>query len=292
MGQNVVIEYHWADGHYELLPAMAAGLVDRQVAAIATIGGTPAAFAAKKATTTIPIVFTVADDPVKLGLVDSLARPTGNATGISTLTGDIEGKRLELLHEIKPKAADVAVLLNPSNPQTASQMPDLTKAAAALGLKLTILNASAEAEIDGAFAAAAQQHCDGLIIGADSYFFGRRDQIVGLAARYALPTIYRYRDEAVAGGLLSYGTDLSDAYRKEGDYVGRILKGAKPEDLPVQQSVKVELVLNLKTARTLGINFPLPLLGRADEVIEWRLFRRNALCRLLALSVISHSRLK
>jgi putative ABC transport system substrate-binding protein len=267
-GQNVSLEYRWADGRYEQLPALAADLVDRQVAAIATIGGTPAALAAKKATSTIPIVFAVADDPVRLGLVDSLARPTGNVTGISFLTGDIGGKRLELLRELLPKASDVAVLLNPSNPQTTGEIPQIRQAAAVLGLKVAILNASNEAEIGAAFAAAAQQHSDGVIIGADSYFFSRRKQLVSLAARYALPTIYRYREETADGGLISYGTDIADAYRKEGDYVGRILKGKKPADLPVQQSVKVELVLNLKTAKSLGITFPLPLLGRADGVIE------------------------
>jgi putative tryptophan/tyrosine transport system substrate-binding protein len=247
---------------------MAADLVAHQVAVIATIGGVPAALAAKAATPTIPIVFAVADDPVKLGLVDSIARPSGNATGISFLTVDLEGKRLQLLREAMPKVGDVAVLLNPNNPEVASQIPEIRKAATVLGVNLTIFNANTEAEIDSAFASAAQQHLDALTIGADSFLFSRRDQLVRSMLRYTLPTIYPYREEAVAGGLMSYGTDLADAYRREGNYVGRILKGAKPEDLPVQQSVKVELILNLKTAKALGVNFSLPLIGRADEVIE------------------------
>jgi putative tryptophan/tyrosine transport system substrate-binding protein len=267
-GENVAIELRWAEGHYDRLPAMAAELVAHKAAVIATIGGVPAALAAEAATSTIPIVFALADDPVKLGLVESIARPNGNATGISFLAVGLESKRLELLREAMPNTSTVAVLLNPKNPETENQIPEIRNAASVLGVKLTILNASAEAEIDTAFAAAAQQHFDALTIGADSFLFSRRDQLVSLATRYALPTIYPFREEAVAGGLMSYGTDLADAYRQEGNYVGRILKGAKPDDLPVQQSVKVELILNLKTAKTLGVSFPLALLGRADEVIE------------------------
>jgi putative tryptophan/tyrosine transport system substrate-binding protein len=267
-GQNVAIEYRWAEGQYGRLPAMAAELVGHQVAVIATVGGTPAAVAAKTATSTIPIVFTVADDPVELGLVGSLARPNGNATGISFLSVELERKRLELLHEAMPKAMAIAVLLNPNNPQTARQVPELKAAALALGLQLNLSNASTAPEIDKAYSDIAQQRTDALIIGADTFLLSRRDQLVALAARYAIPTIYPYREFIAAGGLMSYGTDLVDAYRQEGDYVGRILHGVKPGDLPVQQSVKIELLLNLKAAKALGLTFPLTLLGRADETIE------------------------
>jgi putative tryptophan/tyrosine transport system substrate-binding protein len=267
-GQNVAIEYRWADGRYERLPAMAAELVAHQVAVIAAVGGVPAALAAKAATSTIPIVFSIAGDPVKLGLVGSLARPNGNATGAAFLSVELEQKRLELLHELMPKAAVIAVLFNPNNPQSETQLQEMKAAALVLGHQLRVLNASTEPEIDLAFAAVVQQQVDALIVGADTFLFSSRDQILRLAARYALPTIYPYRELSASGGLMSYGTDLADAYRLEGNYVGRILKGAKPADLPVQQSTKVELVINLKTAKTLGLAFPLTLLGRADEVIE------------------------
>jgi putative ABC transport system substrate-binding protein len=235
---------------------------------IATVGGVPAAVAAKTATSTIPIVFNVADDPVKLGLVGSLARPNGNATGISFLSVELERKRLELLHEAMPKAMVIAVLLNPNNPQAANQVPEIKAAALELGLQINFSNASTAPEIDNAYSAIVQQRTDALIIGADTFFLSRRDQIVALAARYAIPTIYSYREFIAAGGLMSYGTDLADAYRQDGDYVGRILHGVKPDDLPVQQSVKIELLLNLKAAKALGLSFPLTLLGRADETIE------------------------
>jgi putative ABC transport system substrate-binding protein len=267
-GQNVAIEYRWADGQYQRLPSMAAELVGLRVAVIATVGGIPAALAAKAATSTIPIVFSVADDPVKLGLVSSLANPNGNATGISFLTVELDWKRLELIREVVPKAAVIAMLLNPKNPQNAGQVPDLKAAALGLGFQLIVLNASSDSEIDSACAAAVERRAGALIIGADSFFFSRRDQIVALAARYALPTMFRYQEEAAIGGLMSYGTDLADAYRLQGTYLGRVLKGEKPSDLPVQQSTKVQLILNLKTAKTLGLTFPLALLGRADEVIE------------------------
>jgi putative ABC transport system substrate-binding protein len=267
-GQNVAIEYRWAEGQYGRLPAMAAELVGHQVAVIATVGGVPAAVAAKTATSTIPIVFNVADDPVKLGLVGSLARPNGNATGISFLSVELERKRLELLHEAMPKAMVIAVLLNPNNPQAANQVPEIKAAALELGLQINFSNASTAPEIDNAYSAIVQQRTDALIIGADTFFLSRRDQIVALAARYAIPTIYSYREFIAAGGLMSYGTDLADAYRQDGDYVGRILHGVKPDDLPVQQSVKIELLLNLKAAKALGLSFPLTLLGRADETIE------------------------
>jgi putative tryptophan/tyrosine transport system substrate-binding protein len=267
-GQNVAIEYRWADGQYDRLPAMAADLVGRKVAVIVTVGGVPAALAAKAATPTIPIVFGVAEDPIKLGLVESLSRPNSNATGISFLTVELNRKRLELIREVMPKAATIALLLNPANQQAITQVPEMEGAAASLGLRLVVLNASSAGELDAAYAAAERQHVDALIIGADSFFLGRREQLVALAARYAVPTIYRYREESVSGGLMSYGVSLANAYRLEGNYAGRILKGQAPADLPVQQSTSVELVINLKTARTLGLSFPLPLLGRADEVIE------------------------
>jgi putative ABC transport system substrate-binding protein len=247
---------------------MAADLVGRQVAVIVTIGGVPAALAAKAATSKIPIVFGVAEDPVRLGLVDSLARPNGNATGISLLTVELDRKCLELIHEVMPKATSIAMLLNSKNPQTTKQVPDTKAAAAAPGIELSILNASSDTEIDNAYAAAKQQQVNAMIIGADSFFHGRREQLVALAARYALPAIYRYCEESTIGGLMSYGINLANAYYLEGDYAGWVLKGKMPADLPVQQSTNVELVVNLKTARTLGLTFPLPLLGRADEVIE------------------------
>jgi len=213
-------------------------------------------------------VFSVADDPVKLGLVSSLANPNGNATGISFLTVELDWKRLELIREVVPKAAVIAMLLNPKSPQNAAQVPDLQAVALGLGFQLVVLNASSDSEIDNACAAAVEKRAGALIIGADSFFLSRRDQIVAVAARYALPTIFPYREEAAIGGLMSYGTDIADAYRLQGYYVGRVLKGEKPTDLPVQRSTKVQLILNLKTAKALGLAFPLSLLGRADEVIE------------------------
>jgi putative tryptophan/tyrosine transport system substrate-binding protein len=267
-GQNVAIEYRWADGQYERLPAMAAELVARRVAVIAAVGGVPAALAAKAATSTIPIVFSVAGDPVKLGLVGGLARPNGNATGAAFLSVELEQKRLELLHELMPKAALIAVLLNPSNPQSEIQLQEMKDAALVLGHELRVLNASTEPEIDRAFATIVQQRANALIVAADIFLFSSRDQVLGLAASSALPAIYPYRELSTSGGLMSYGTNLADAYHLEGNYVGRILKGATPADLPVQQSTKVEFVINLKTAKTLGLTFPITLLGRADEVIE------------------------
>ena len=267
-GQNVAIEYRWADGQYQRLPSMATELVGLRVAVIITVGGIPPALAAKAATSMIPIVFSVADDPVKLGLVSSLANPNGNATGISFLTVELDWKRLELIREVVPKAAVIAMLLNPKSPQNAAQVPDLQAVALGLGFQLVVLNASSDSEIDNACAAAVEKRAGALIIGADSFFLSRRDQIVAVAARYALPTIFPYREEAAIGGLMSYGTDIADAYRLQGYYVGRVLKGEKPTDLPVQRSTKVQLILNLKTAKALGLAFPLSLLGRADEVIE------------------------
>jgi putative tryptophan/tyrosine transport system substrate-binding protein len=267
-GQNVTIEYRSADGQYDRLQKLAADLVARHVVLIVTMGGVPAALAAKAATSTVPIVFGVAEDPVKLGLVRSFAKPGGNATGVSFLTAELDRKRLELVREVLPKAELIGILLNPKNPQTAGQVQGIEEAAQSFGLKLAILNASSEQEIDSAYARIDQQHINALVIGADGFFFGRREQIVQLSANHALPTIFRYREESEIGGLMSYGTDLADAYRLEGNYVGRILKGEKPSELPVQQSIKVELVINLKSAKALGLTFPLSLLGRADEVIE------------------------
>jgi putative tryptophan/tyrosine transport system substrate-binding protein len=267
-GKNVTIEHRWADGQYDRLPSMAADLSARQVQVICTVGGAPAAFAAKAATPTIPIVFVVAEDPVKLGLVNTFSTPGGNATGVSILTIELEGKRLEIIREVMPQARRIAILLNPKNPQSTLQLPAIESTAQRLGLQVQALRASTEAEIDAAYAEAIAQRADALIIGADGFLLSRREQIVGLSARHALPTIYRYRDECALGGLMSYGTDLADAYRLEGTYVGRVLKGEAPGTLPVQQSTKVELIINLKTAKTLGLSFPLTMLGRADEVIE------------------------
>ena len=269
-GQNVAIEYRWADGHYDRMPAMAADLVRRQVAVIAAIGD-PSPFVAKAATETIPIVFLTGSDLVRRGMVASLNRPGGNVTGVNFLLNMIPAKQFEVLHETVPKANVIGLLINPSGlflPEAESAVSDVRAAAQALGHELFVAHASSEPEIDAAFATFAQRHVDAILVGNDVFFYGRREQIVALAARHAIPAIYNVREFALAGGLMSYGTSVDDAQRLAGVYVGRILRGAKPADLPVQQAVKVELVLNLKTAKTLGITFPLSLLGRADEVIE------------------------
>jgi putative ABC transport system substrate-binding protein len=262
-GQNVAIEYRWADGRYERLPALAADLVSRQAAVIVTQGGTVSVRAASAATAAIPIVFSTGGDPVKEGLVASFNRPGGNVTGVSLLTTGLGAKRLEVLREVVPKAAVIAVLLNLDNPSGELQSREMQQAAGTLGKQIRILNASTERDLDTAFAT----RIDALAVGADAFFSSRRDQLVALAARHAVPAIYEWREFPQAGGLMS-GTALADGYRQVGIYTGRILKGAKPTDLPVVQSTKVEFVINLKIARALGLTISLPLLGRADEVIE------------------------
>jgi putative tryptophan/tyrosine transport system substrate-binding protein len=267
-GRNVAFEYRWAEGQYDRLPALAAELSRRQVAVIAALGGDAPAQAAKAATKTIPIVFAVTADPVGTGLVSSLNRPGGNLTGVSFLLNMIAAKLFEVLQEAVPKPGTIGLLVNPTGPESGATVTEVRAAAQALGHELLVANASSEREIDAAFATLAQRHIGALLVGNDVFFYSRREQIVALAARHAMPAIYNVREYAQAGGLMSYGTNVDDAQRLAGVYVGRILQGAKPADLPVQQAVKVELVLNMKTAKTLGITFPLSLLGRADEVIE------------------------
>jgi putative ABC transport system substrate-binding protein len=266
-GHNVAIEYRWAEGHNDRLPALAADLVRRQVAGIVT-GGTPPAFAAKAATSTIPIVFSVGIDPVRAGLVASLNRPGGNVTGVAVLTVELAAKRVQLLHELLPTASVIAVLFNPTSPLTEPETSVVQDAARSLGLELHVLNASTESEIDKAFRTLVELRAGALIVSVDPFLTNHRAQIVALAARHAVPAIYGVREFAIAGGLMSYGNDLADAYRQEGIYAGKILSGAKPADLPVQQVVRVEFVINLKTAKTLGLTFPNTLLGSADEAIE------------------------
>jgi putative ABC transport system substrate-binding protein len=267
-GQNVTVEYHWLEGRYDRLPALMADLVRRRVAVIAAPNNV-AALAAKAATATIPIVFGVGEDPVRLGLVASLARPGGNATGSNFFTQELVAKRLGLLHDLVPKAVRVAVLVNPDNgPSAETTLRDVKAAAATIGLQIQVLNAATIGEIDAAFAALARERPDALFVASDAFYTSRRGQFATLAARDRIPAAYAARDTVAAGGLMSYGTDTTDMYRQVGVYTGSILKGAKPADLPVLQSTKFELVINLQTARALGIEVPPGLLAGADEVIE------------------------
>jgi len=267
-GQNVHIAFRWAEGRYDRLPALVASLVDIRVAVIAAAGGQAVPLAAKAATSTIPIVFVSGEDPVKLGLVASLNRPGGSATGVSMFLSEMEAKRLALLHELVPTGTITGVIVNPSSPSIDTQLREINSAARALGRQIQIVNATNERELDAAFVSLAQSKVGALLIASNAYFTSRRDQIVALAAQRAIPAIYDQREFPMAGGLVSYGTNLSDSYRLMGVYTGKVLKGEKPTDLPVQQSTKFELVINLKTAKALGLDIPATVLARADEVIE------------------------
>jgi putative ABC transport system substrate-binding protein len=266
-GQNVAIDDRWAEDRYDRLPALAADLVDRKVDVIAA-GSFPSALMAKSATSTIPIIFEVGVDPVERGLVASLARPGANLTGITSLSIELTPKRVELVTELVPHAKAIALLVNPNNPATERIIGDTQEAARVKGVRFHILNASSESEIDAAFAALVQLHAGALVLGTDPLFFSRREQLVALASRHAVPAISQWREFAEAGGLISYGSSVAAANRQAGVYVGRILKGEKPADLPVQQSTTFELVVNLKTAKALGLTLPQSIIARADEVIE------------------------
>jgi putative ABC transport system substrate-binding protein len=268
-GQNVSIEYSWANGQYSRLPELVADLIRRRVSVIVTAASTPAALAAKAATMTIPIVFGVAEDPVRVGLVASLSRPGGNATGINFFTNEIAAKRLGLLHDLVPKAFRIAVLVNPANAPTAgATLHDIPEAARALGLQIQVLNASNADEIDAAFTTLVSDRADALLLAPDTFFATRRVQFAILSARHLVPAIYTVPEYAEAGGLISYGTDVTDAIRQQGVYAGRILKGTKPTELPVVQSTKFELVINIRTAKALGLSVPPALLAIADDIIE------------------------
>ena len=266
--QNVAMEYRWADSQYDRLPALAADLVSRRVAVIVPIGGAPATLAAKAATSTIPIVFNLGADPIELGLVTNLNRPGGNITGIAMMIVEVETKRLELLHELAPASTSLAILLNPSNAQAQTQERDAQRAARVIGRQVLVLKAGTEHEIEMAFAALVRERAGALLVGGDTFFASQVTLFVVLTARHAIPTIYPWRSHVDAGGLMSYGTSVLDAYRQTGVYTGRVLKGEKPGDLPIAQPTKFELIINLKTARAVGIAIPPTLLARADEVIE------------------------
>lgn len=268
VGQNVTIEYRWAEGNYDRLPALAAELVDLRVAAILAAGGPPSALAAKKATSKIPIIFSAADDPVGLGLVDSLSRPGGNITGMSVFNSALGAKRLGLLHELVPSANKIAYLTNPANPSVQLEVNAVQEAAKTFGIDLQILNASNDPEIEAAFARLAELNAGAVIVAGEPFLDSRRAEIVELAARRAVPASYSWRENVAMGGLLSYGTSINESYRNSGIYCGRILKGEKPANLPVMQPTKFELMINLQTAKALGLTIPPALLTGADEVIE------------------------
>jgi ABC-type uncharacterized transport system substrate-binding protein len=267
-GSNVAIEYRWSDGQYGRLPELAADLAHREVSVITTIDGSASALAAKAATSTIPIIFRIGADPVALGLVASLNRPGGNVTGVTSLTVEVGPKRLEVLHQLVPTATVMALLLNPTSPFAETLTRDLQAAARMLGLRIHVLNASTDGDITSAFAQLLQLRTAGLVIGSDVFFNSRSQQLAARTVRHAMPAVYQYREFVAAGGLMSYGGSLEDSYRLAGIYTGRVLKGEKPADLPIQQSTKVELFINLKTAKGLGLEVPPTLLARADEVIE------------------------
>jgi ABC-type uncharacterized transport system substrate-binding protein len=267
-GQNVAIEFRWANGDYDRLPAMAADLVNRQVAVIVAAGGEPAALAAKAATTTIPIVVGLGADPEKLGLVASLNRPGGNVTGVTLLSALMEPKRLGLLRDLAPGAALIGVILNPGFPAAARQLQEIEETARSIDQRITVAKASTDEELETAFALLVREQVNALLVAASPYFDTRRERIVGFAARQRLPAIYQFREYAVSGGLLSYGVSISDGYRQYGDYAAKILKGAKPADLPFLQPTKFELIINMKTAKALGVKISDNLLSLADEVIE------------------------
>ena len=267
-GQNVAIEYRWAEGRYDRLPGLAADLVGRKVDVIVAGGGTPPVLAAKGATSEIPIVFANLGDPVGQGLVASLARPGGNLTGVSILFSDLASKRVELVAELVPRAREIGLLVNPTNPTNETTFGDVQGAARAKAVEIHVLKASSETEINAAFAVLAQLHTGALIVGADPFFYLWRERLIGLSSRNAVPAIYAWREFVASGGLISYGPSITGTYRQAGVYAGKILKGAKPADLPVEQPTKFELVLNLNTAKALGLAVPPALLARADEVIE------------------------
>jgi putative ABC transport system substrate-binding protein len=267
-GRNVAFEYRWAEDQYERLPALAAELVRREVAVIVAIGGNTSALAAKSATATVPIVFEIGGDPIELGLVGGLARPGGNITGVTFLVGTLTAKQFEVLHETVPKAALIAFLLNPTNADAETKTKDAIAAADSIGQKLLVVHARTDSELEAAFVTLVQQRASALVVSAEPFFSSRREKIVELTARQSMPTIYSVREFVAAGGLMSYGTSITEALRLSGLYAGRILKGEKPADLPVQQSTKVELVVNLKTAKALGLTVPPQIVARADEVIE------------------------